>query len=48
MRRYEKMGRLNETWQELKPKQRTYMEFCEKSLEKTFLTGVLPSPFVKA
>ena len=48
VRRYEKMGRLNETWQELKPKQRTYMEFCEKSLAKTFLTGVLPSPFVKA
>ena len=35
VRRYEEMGTLNETWQELKPK---HMEFCEKSLKKTFLT----------
>ena len=47
VRQYEKMGRLNETWNELDHQQKKYMETCEKELENTFLRGVLPTTLAK-
>ena len=46
VRRYEKHGRLNETWKSLSDAQRLYFETCADELENALLHGRLPSPML--
>ena len=42
VRRYEKMGRLNDTWRSLSVKQQSYFELYERSLIPAVTHGLLP------
>ncbi len=39
MARYEKAGRLQDTWRSLTAQQRAYFEACEAGLEQVVLSG---------
>ena len=45
--RYEKIGRLNDTWAGWEDEQKRYTDHCEANLSNHFLKGIHPPAFVK-